>query len=261
MRKYKLLQFTLLLAALICVSANLQGQYSSTLLGVEFGPKWDRYAAEDTNNVVTTSPFFYAPFFGITLAQEFNGTLRFETGFSFVNYGESFRVNKVQSRGIGNAFDSFQIPLRIKLTISPGDGQFRILPTVGYIFGFNRDFGSSGSSYSCLGDGCLGGTGDSTVVRTTSDYSLTKTFGMVQFGLSFEYQVQDGPIFSLSGFYTGGFSRVVESEVRYWADNQPERQAQVFSTGGYLNINVGVSYPISRIWQGSGEKVERDWER
>lgn len=252
----------LLFLTLLFASASMYGQYSSTLLGVEFGPKWDRYQAEDTNDVVTGKPIFYAPFFGFTLAQEFNGQLRFETGFSIVNYGESYRVNGEKLVGIGSGIESFQIPLRIKLTISPGDGQFRILPTVGYIFGFNRNFESTGSNYACSGPPCVGQAGDSTVIRSTSNYGLAKTFGLVQFGLSFEYQINEGPIFSLSGFYSGGFSRVTEIDVRYWADGQPERQAQVFSTGGYLNINVGAAYPISRIWQGGGgAKVERDWER
>lgn len=260
MKKHYPYLFALLLLAFFGSTNWLQAQYSSTILGVEFGPKWDRYQAEDTNNVVTGKPVFFAPFFGVTLAQEFNGQLRFETGFSYVSYGESYRINGEKLAGIGSGIESFQIPLRIKLKISPGGGQFRILPTVGYIFGFNRSFESSGFSYTCFGPPCLGQPGDSSVARSTSNYALTKTFGLVQFGLSFEYQIHDGPIFSLSGFYSGGFSRVSELDVQYWVDGQPERQAKVFSTGGYLNINVGMAYPISRIWQG-GEKVERDWER
>jgi hypothetical protein len=232
---------------------------SSTIVGLEFGPKWDQYQLTDTTDLVSISSVGDRPFLGFTLAHEINGQLRFETGFNLVNYGKDIQISGENGPKLTSGIESFQIPVRLKLRINIGDGQFRILPMLGYVFGFNRNRDQLGIGYFCSGQPCVGEPFDSVTTRYIVTYDRDLLFHMVQGGLFFEYQINEGPIFSLSGVYTRGLNRILELNIEDLSAT-PVRKADLFASGAYVNLALGVAYPVSRIWQGV-TKVERDWEK
>lgn len=237
----------LLIKALIIFLPCIAFGQNKTYVGLEIGPKLENYQSIDNGDGLLTKPFFYSPIYGLTIGQELNKILTVETGFYINDYGESYRINGDFGYSASNALVAYQIPLRLKARVNVIKDQVSIVPTIGYTFAINNDFESSGS-----GAGFTTSMGaafnDSTRTQHTSTYNLRRNYGLIEAGLALEYKLPQQMILYLSTNYLKGLHRVVEMEVRYWINDEPEQTATVFSNGDYYSIAIGIKYPISNFW-------------
>ncbi|MEM7374590.1 MAG: hypothetical protein AAF587_38715 [Bacteroidota bacterium] len=227
---------------------------NKTYLGVETGPKFERYQYTDNGDGLYTPPFFFSPIVGFTIGQELNKRLTAETGFYLNNYGESYRI---RGEGFGyrvsDAYLAFQIPLRLKARFQVIKERLSIVPSIGFILAINNNFGSTGSGHSFTISSGLQ-QNDSTRTQESSTYSLTKTYGLVEAGLAVEYTIKKPLILYLATNYAAGWNRVVEMDVQYWINDGPEQTGMVYSNGGYYSLVFGVKCDISNLWTHSQDE-------
>lgn len=221
---------------------------NSTYLGIEVGPKFEVYQSTDNGNGLYTKPFFFSPIYGLTIAQEINNAFTLETGFFVNDYGESFRiVGEGFGYGSRNALVAYQIPLRLKAHLNLFEDKLSLVTTIGYTFAINNDYGSSGSGYS-FSSSASSSNNDSTRTEHMSTYGLKKYYGLIEAGLALDYKFKNSLRIFLAVNYLTGLSRVVETDVKYWINDEPEQTGTVFSNGDYYSIVLGIKYPISNLW-------------
>ena len=220
-----------------------------TYLGIEVGPKFEVYQSTDNGNGLYTKPFFFSPIYGLTIGQEINNAFTLETGFFVNDYGESFRI---EGEGFGygssNALVAYQIPLRLKAHLNLLEDKLSLVTTIGYTFAINNDYGSSGSG-SSFSSSASSSNNDSTRTEHMSTYSLKKSYGLIEAGLALDYKFKNSLRLYLAVNYLTGLSRVVETDVKYWINDEPEQTGTVFSNGDYYSIVLGIKYPISNLWK------------
>ena len=238
----------LLFKALLLLLPGVLVAQNRTYVGVETGPKFELYQYEDNGDGLYTNPFFFSPIIGLTIGQELNQVFTLETGFSLNNYGESYRI---RGEGLGfvssNAILAFQIPLRVKARIPIIKEKISVVPSIGYTFAINNDYGSSGSGGSFILN-FDPQFNDSTRTSEVSNYSLRKTYGLLETALAVEYQYPNEVVLYLAGSYLRGFNRIVELDVTYRINDQPEQTGTVFSNGDYFGVVFGIRIPISKAW-------------
>ncbi len=234
--------FLLVLLPLISFGQN------KTYVGVEIGPKFEMYKYIDNGDGLYTKPFFYSPIYGLTLGQELSKSFILETGIYINDYGQSFRIKGDNGYSTSNGLLAYQIPLRLKTRVNLLKERLFMVTTIGYTFAFNNGYGSSGSGYSYTNSPEFESYNYSTRTEQVSDYSLRKTYGLIETGLSLEFQLKNSMAFYISSNYLKGFNRVVEIDVNYWINDEPEQTGVVFSNGDYFNVLAGVRYPISNFW-------------
>ena len=215
-----------------------------TYIGLEFGPKFEIYQAIDNGDALYTQPFMYSPIFGARLGQELHKNFAIETGFYINDYGESYRLEGAQGYGSSNAILAYQIPLRLKPRIRIIKKWLDLVGTIGYTFAINNDFGSTGRSGASI-------TSNNFSWRTESEsnYSLARTYGLLETGLALEFHIIEPLSMHLSANYLKGFQRVVEADVTYWINADPPQTGQVFSNGDYYSVVFGLTYNISHLWR------------
>lgn len=236
------IKYLLLLLPFVSLGQN------STYLGIEIGPKFEVYQSTDNGNGLYTKPFFFSPIYGLTIGQEINNTFTLETGIFVNNYGESYRIEGEDfGYSASNALVVYQIPLRLKARLNLLKDKLSLVTTVGYTIAINGDYGSSGSG-SSFSSSISSSNNDSTRTEYISTYSLKKSYGLIEAGLALDYKFKNSLRLYLAANYLTGFSRVVETDVKYWIDDGPEQTGTVFSNGDYYSIIIGLKYPISKVW-------------
>ncbi len=235
------IKYLLLLLPIITFGQN------RTYIGAEIGPKFEVYRYMDSGDGLYTKPFFYSPIYGFTIGQGLNKNFMFEAGFYVNDYGESYRIKGDNGYGSSNALIAYQIPLRLKSRLNLIKQRLHLVATVGYTLGINSEYGSygSGSSFSISSHPEYN---DSTRTQDLSSYSLRKTYGLIETGLSLDYTFKNLATVYLAANYLTGLNRIVETHVRYWINDQPEQRGTVFSNGNYYSITIGARYPISNLW-------------
>lgn len=241
------------IAALLILLPFVSIGQNKIYLGFEIGPKFEIYQYVDNGNGLYTEPFVFSPIYGVTIGRELNQTLIFETGFYVNNYGKNYRIKGVWGFGASNAFLAYQIPLRLKARLNLFRDRLSIVPTIGYTLAINEDYGSSGSGYSSTGSSGLQ-YNDSTRIEDISTYNFEKTYGVIEMGVGLDYKLKNSWTLYLATNYLAGFSRIVEIDVKYWINDEPEQTGTVFSNGNYYNIVFGIKYPISNLWTKKPDK-------
>lgn len=236
-----LIKTLLILLPIVAIGQN------KTYLGFEIGPKFEIYQYEDNGDALYTRPFFFSPVYGLTLGQELNKTLSLETGFYINDYGESYRIEGDWGYSSSNAFLAYQIPLRLKARLDLVRERLSLAGTVGYTLGFNNDFGSAGAG-AAFSASSNGEYNDSTRTQHISNYSFNRVFGLIETGVALDYTMKNSLSLYLSANYLAGLNRMVELDVSYWINDEPEQTATVYSNGNYYSIVFGVRYPISNLW-------------
>jgi len=232
----------LILFPFVSFSQNL------TYLGIETGPKFEVYQSTDNGNGLYTKPFFFSPIYGLTIGQEITNTFTLETGLFVNNYGKSYRIEGDFGYSVSNAIVAYQIPLRLKAHMKLLNDELSLITTIGYTFSINGDYGSSGSGYS-FSSSTSPQYNDSTRTEHVSNYSLKKTYGLIEAGLALDYKFKNSLRLYLAVNYLTGLSRVVEIDVKYWINDQPEQTGTVFSSGNYYSLILGIKYPINNLWK------------
>ncbi len=238
---------SVLLSILIVLPIFLYSQ-NDTYIGLEFGPKFDIYQNVDNGEYLHTPPFFSTPIVGLVLGQEINDYLSLETGVFINDYFESFRIRGDFGYSSSNAIVAIQIPVRIRGKLPIVKDKFDVSAHLGYSLALNTSYGSTGGSgsFSTIPNSV---SLDSIRTQAVSNYSLRKTYHLVDMGLSLDYTFKSKITLSLMGNYLRGFNRVVEMDVKYWINDQPEQTALVYSNGDYYSIMLGIKYPISNLWK------------
>ncbi|MEO0896805.1 MAG: hypothetical protein AAFY71_10430 [Bacteroidota bacterium] len=223
---------------------------NKTYLGIEIGPKYEIYELEEQSRDISTPPFYYSPILGVTLGQDINSWLTVETGFFYNNYGESYRIRGDIGFGLSNAINAYQIPLRLKPKFRLFENRIVLSPTLGYTFAFNDEFGSDGNGggFSSIGMS-MPGFNDSTRYQDRSNYSLQRTYGLIETGFGVEFNFSPSVTVFSSFNYLRGIKRVVEIDITYKINDDPEETATVYSNGGYYAVAFGVRYAISDFWR------------
>ncbi len=232
---------------LICLSYIAFGQ-NKTYLGVEIGPKFELYDLMDNENSITTNTTVNSPIYGITVGQEINKTFTGEVGFYVNHYGLSYSIGENFRFSKPDGMVAFQIPLRLKARLNLYKDKLSIVTTIGYTIGINNDFGSSSSSSIFLSRSGPGTISDSIRVSHMSNYNLAKTYGMVETGIGYEYKFKNALKLYTGVNHLAGFKRVIETDISYRIDDEPEQAAMVFSNGNYFSIVFGIQFPISNLW-------------
>ena len=171
-----------------------------------------------------------------------------KSGFYINNYGESYRIRGEDfGFSVSNALTAYQFPLRLKARINNViKDNLSLSTTVGYTVAINSDYGSSGSG-SGFSSGTSPSNNDSTRTESVSSYSLKKSYGLIETGLAVEYEMKNDMRYIISANYCAGLSRIIESDVKYWINDEPEQTGTIFSNGDYYSITLGIRYPLSKI--------------
>ena len=118
---------------------------NKTYFGGEFAMTGDIYDIIDPCNLITTTPLITGSW-GFTIGQEINRNFLIETGLIRKYYDEGFGYN-VESLILGtysNAFNTWQIPLRLKSRINLIKERLFLTATIGYHFSINTEYGYGG---------------------------------------------------------------------------------------------------------------------
>jgi len=169
----------LLFFVLLFSSSFGQGQ---TYLGVEIGPKFEVYEFSDNGNGLDTRPFFFSPIYGFTIGRELNESFAIESGLYLNDYGQSYEIKGELFGTSSNAVFAYQVPLRLRGRIPLVADRLSVLTTIGYTLAINSSYGSRGSG-SRFSSGSLFGTNDSTRTQDISNYSLERSYGLIETGI------------------------------------------------------------------------------
>ncbi len=239
------------LIAYCFISSSIKGQ-DNTYLGVEFGPKFDIYQYTDEGEIIYTKPYFNNLIFGITAGRDINETFYLETGFQWYEYSQSYRARGAWYYVVTSGIQVLQIPLRLKAKLNLVKDKFYLTTTIGHNFAINADYGASGSGgvfYKNPREILMPLIFDSLRIADTSIYSFRKTYSLIEAGITINYKFKNGLSLYLAGNYVAGLTKVIEINISYWVDNQPEQNATVFSNGDYFSIVLGLKYPVSKLWR------------
>ncbi len=219
---------------------------NKTFIGGEFAMTGDIYDIIDPCNLITTTPLITGSW-GIIIGQEINKNFIIETGLIRKYYDEGFGYN-IESLILGsssNAFNTWQIPLRLKARINLLNDKLFLTTTIGYHFSINTEYGYGGGS----GGGSLVDGNDTIKVLYTINDSISKTFSLIETGVGLEYIAFDGFIISLSSSYYTGFKKVYQLDITTEGHNCSTDNAFGISKGGYWNIAFGIKYAMSNLWK------------
>lgn len=211
-------------------------------MSLEVGPKFEVYQSTDKGGVIYTKPFLYMPIYGLVLGHEINNVFSIESGLYINDYGESYRVLGDWGYGISNGFVAYQIPLRLKSQINLHKERLKLSTHIGYHFAIHDAYYSTsrgGGHFTYPQEGFTR-TEDITV------YDFRKTYSLIETGIGLDYLLKNSIILYLKANTLRGFSRVVETNVKYWVDEGDEKNATVFSNGDYFSFVFGIKYPIKK---------------
>jgi len=204
----------------------------------------DIYKIQDENNLLIHSPILSGSD-GLIIRQEMNKNISIETGLFFKLYYKGFGISGFpESRFSNSATQSFQIPFRLNSKVILGNGKFSIGPRIGYVFCINNSFNNGAASGSTRFMDGLTLYG----YHEISNYSLTKTFSLLETSIGLEFIVFKQAILTVSPTYFMGFTKLIELDINYQRFGSPPHIASAHNKGQNLSLGIGLRFPISGIW-------------
>lgn len=97
---------------------------------------------------------------------------------------------------------------------------------------------------------------DTLIWQIESDLKEDAFVPMVYGGIGTEIHMRNGMFFSINGTYHQGLKKMTEGVLRTALNNNPPEETNWFSRGSHFMIQLGLSYPISRIWEEKKELFE-----
>lgn len=235
---------TLVLAVLVGFSITSYTQ-KATYIASEVSVSNDLYDIIDPCNIIKPTPLVTGSW-GFLLGQQINESFAIEIGFIRKYYADGFGFTSQPNAGVSsNAFNSWQIPLRLRARINLVKHKFYLTTTIGYHLGINSEYGYGGGSG---GAGLVDGNDSISVFYTIND-SLAKTFSLLEAGIGLELIVFNGFSLYLSSSYYMGLNRVYQLDMKTEDTDCSTENALAISKGGYWNIAFGVKYAISNLWR------------
>ena len=217
----------------------------NTYFGGELAMTGDVFDMNDPCGLLTSTNLITG-YWGFSVGQEINRNLLIETGF-FIKY---YDVGYGYSSGFGNvgfssnAFDSRQIPVRLKARFNLLKDRLFLTTTVGYHFCFNYDYGDdygSGGSETIIGN--------DTVNMSYTVRALSKDFSLIETGVGLEFALFDGFIVSLSSSYYAGLKKIYQMDITRKDADCISTDSYGISKGSYWSVAFGVKYAVSNLWK------------
>ena len=230
---------------LIGISQFSFGQ-KSTFIGFEGAVTSDIYEIVDPCNIIQNTPLITGSW-GFTIGQEINKNFLIESGIIRKYYAEGYAFSSQPNIGFsGNAYNSWQIPLRLKGKINLVKNKFFLTTSIGYHYCINTEYGYGGGS---------GGFGKIDSQDTipgsyfTINDSIAKTFSLIEAGVGLEVIAFKGFHIYLSSSYFVGLNKVYQLDLTVEDEICKTENAVALSKGSYWNIAFGIKYSISNLWR------------
>lgn len=236
-----------LIIIIILVFSSISGiSQRSTYFGGEFAVNEDIYDIIDPNNLITTTPLVTG-LWGFTIGQEINKNFLVETGLirKYYSEGYGYNVGSINMAVESDAYNTWQIPLRLKSRINLVKEKLFLTATIGYHISINSEYGYGGGS----GGSTYVNGNDTIKIQYTENDSLAKTFSLIEAGLGIEFEIFNGFILSLSSSYYAGLKKVYQLDMTTESNYHPSNNAYWISKGGYWNVALGIKYAISNFWR------------
>ncbi len=219
-----------------------------TYIGVEGAVNNDVYDIIDNGALLKKIPLITG-YFGLNIRQDISPTVFLETGLLRKYYDEGIGFKSSPGYTEGNAITSWLIPLRLGTRISflnLHKQKLYLVPVIGYVLGINSDYG--------YGDGGEGGTviyaKDTISYDVYSKLSLTRTFPLLQTGMSVEFVFLRAVLVSVTANYYTGFKNLIEQKINY-SHNSVAYSASGLSKGEIMSFGFAAKYPINNLWKSS----------
>ncbi|NOZ45801.1 MAG: hypothetical protein GXO79_03365 [Chlorobi bacterium] len=249
------------IAIFISLSTSVFAQ-NKTYIGFDFGYKGDIYQFADYGNSLTAYPI-PGSVYGFNLGQELKNSIIVESGIYKVNYWSSVMFKELSFGSSGSSIDSWQIPFRLKTNINLYKNKISISPYIGYVLAFNQNYTSSRPNNASLG------YGSATITNSTDSISYyydefsnyKKVFSLIETGIALNYKTKHGFQWSIITNYNTGLSKVIQQNVKYTINNQPEQKGNYVSNGDNFQVLIGLKYQISNIWQNKNERENNKKEK
>jgi hypothetical protein len=236
-------KIALLLFCLIIIPGYSQKNLS---IGLESGLTKDKYELFDKGGYLKNPEFLLSVYWGFNVRYQFHPFVSFETGILKKNYNEGFGTNLSSPilQVSSNAIESWQIPFRFNTRIPFCGNRINLIATIGYRYGINTEFNSSGS-----GSGTFIGTMADTLRYTDqSSYNLSRQFSLIETGLGIEFRLFHKAYLTLSTSYITGFNKLIQNDITYSINQGASHQAMLISRGQYRSVfNFAIRVPILRL--------------
>jgi hypothetical protein len=234
---------TLIVLSLIGISQISYSQ-KSTFIGFEGAITSDIYEIIDPCNIIQNTPLITNSW-GFTIGREIDKNFLVETGIIRKYYAEGYAFTKYPDVGsTSNAYNSWQIPVRLKAKLNLVNNKFFLTTTIGYHLGINTEYGYGGGSG---GFGHINGQDTIPNSSYTINDSIAKTFSLLEPGIGLEVIAFKGFHIYLSSSYYIGMNNVYQLDLKVEDEVCSTENAVALSKGTYWNIAFGIKYTISNL--------------
>lgn len=216
------------------------------LFGFETGLSNDLYTFSDDKDIIAPT-FLPTLSWGAYIGKELTNSHSIELGLIRKYYDEGFSINLPPplfiGGGSGNAFDSWQIPIRLKNKLFLHKDKISFATTIGYHFCINSSFDSGG------GGNFVSQNQSDTIIGNYQFYvDLNKYFSLIETKIGFNFLLLNNiNLYVFSSYYTG-LNKVIRVDYDYTLNSSPVNRAYSASNGNYWKIGFEVNYPISNLW-------------
>jgi hypothetical protein len=219
-------------------------------LGGEGSITNDFYHITDNGNMLRKHVPLISGMGGVNVRQELPKNFFIELAILWTEYEEGIGFKKAQAYGESNTIDATIIPLRVGKKFNLIKQKLFLTPIVGYARCINADYGYDdppGSGPSSTGKDPLT-NGQSVSYTETEHTSFSKTYPLIQTGVSVELIFLKSAMFFLSVNYYSGVRKVIQEDIVYSAENLTPQTATAVSKGQMLAIGCGLKYAINDLW-------------
>jgi hypothetical protein len=234
-----------LLTAVIALSSIISINAQNTYLGGEAAVTLDFYELDDRIGKQLKNGPPLSGLWGFTIRQDIHKKYFIETGVLLKSYYGSIGFKSFDGTSSGEEFRAALIPLRLGTKLNLKKEKLFLIPTVGYVYGNNLDYG--------YGDGGSGGSGKNanrdSYSYTAPAYYKLKNFSLLQAGIGLERKIGKAFLLSFSSSYYHGFKILIDQPVVYTFNGSTEIPARKESKGSMLSFGVAIKYAVSNIWR------------
>jgi hypothetical protein len=185
---------------------------------------------------------------GVNIRQELPKYFFVELAVLWTEYNEGVGFHNAFGYGVTNTIDATIIPLRVGKKFNLAKQKLFFTPIAGYARCINADYGYDTPGPDNGGQDQL--TNGQIVNYTETEHtSFSKTYPLIQAGISVEVIILKSAMFFLSMNYYGGIKKVIQEDITYSVDNSAPQTATAVSKGQMVTLGGGLKYAISDLWK------------
>lgn len=230
-------------------SIHVFAQYK-TWLGGEGAATNDFYHITDNGNTLRKFSPLVSGIGGVNVRQELPKNFFAEVAVLWTEYEEGVSFHNALGYGSGNAINAVIIPLRIGKKFNLVKQKLFLGPVLGYSRCINSDYGYDDDTSGPNSEGLDPlKNGQSVHYTETGHASFSKTYPLIQTGISVEFIFLKSAMFFLSFNYYTGTRKVIQEDITYSVDSAAPQTATAVSKGQMLTLGGGLKYAISDLWK------------